>query len=543
VLRDGRVVAADADRDKVFVVDLGTREVVTYALEANDEPGRVIEDAEGRVHVVLRRGGKVATIDLVRKVVSRRAVCPAPRGIALETGQKRALVACEGGELVALPVDPEATPNEASLLARLDRDLRDVVVTPSRIFVSRLRSADVIELTPQLATVGRSKPASPRGQRTMQAMRMVAAPPGDPLGEPILVHEIARDPGRVSGTSTAPYYQGPATRPEMNGTECVAGSGPIVLTAVSRPGLDPRTARAPDLAAFPVDIAADAATIAIVAAGNGHTKSLPQVYTLDTRTASSSGSAALPCLPGARAHTVAGQAVAVAFRRPNALVVQSREPATLELLPEHVIIPLSSESREDTGHALFHSSSGSGVACASCHPEGGDDGQVWTLDQNGPMRTTSLRGTLRDTAPFHWRGDLPDFSTLTERVMTGRMNGPSLDPDQTGALEAWLYALPGPNSAPRSAAAERGRALFESEEVGCASCHSGPRFTSAGTLEIGSGGAVQIPSLVGVATHAPYFHTGCAPSLEHLGLCGGKVHQTSLDAARAADLVAYLETL
>ena len=64
VLSDGQTaVAADPDRDRVYVVDLTARAVsATVPLEAGDEPGRVIEDAAGRVHVALRRGGAVVTL-------------------------------------------------------------------------------------------------------------------------------------------------------------------------------------------------------------------------------------------------------------------------------------------------------------------------------------------------------------------------------------------------------------------------------------------------------------------------------------------------
>ena len=75
VLSDGQTaVAADPDRDRVYVVDLTARAVsATVPLEAGDEPGRVIEDAAGRVHVALRRGGAVVTFDPRQPVVTRRA--------------------------------------------------------------------------------------------------------------------------------------------------------------------------------------------------------------------------------------------------------------------------------------------------------------------------------------------------------------------------------------------------------------------------------------------------------------------------------------
>ena len=98
-------------------------------LQPGDEPGRVVEDGAGRVDVVLRRGGAVATIDpKSATVAARRAVCSAPRGIAYQAATdqltEQLQVACAGGELVALP----AAGGAATRTVMLDRDLRDVVV-------------------------------------------------------------------------------------------------------------------------------------------------------------------------------------------------------------------------------------------------------------------------------------------------------------------------------------------------------------------------------------------------------------------------------
>ena len=49
------VVAADPDRDQLYFVDAtGMSHLHTRALNAGDEPGRLVEDAAGRIHVVLR---------------------------------------------------------------------------------------------------------------------------------------------------------------------------------------------------------------------------------------------------------------------------------------------------------------------------------------------------------------------------------------------------------------------------------------------------------------------------------------------------------
>src|SRR5262245_60477598 len=55
---DGTVaVAADPDRDLIYVVDLTQMSITaTIPLVPHDEPGRVVIDESGRAHVALRRG-------------------------------------------------------------------------------------------------------------------------------------------------------------------------------------------------------------------------------------------------------------------------------------------------------------------------------------------------------------------------------------------------------------------------------------------------------------------------------------------------------
>ena len=97
------------------------------------------------------------------------------------------------------------------------------------------------------------------------------------------------------------------------------------------------------------------------------------------------------------------------------------------------------------------------------------------------------------------------------------------------------------------AAVERGKALFESEEVGCATCHNGPRLSNNTTVEIGKGKPTQVPSLLGIRYRAPFMHDGCASTLADRfdDACGGTAHGdvSQLDDAEIADLVAYMDSL
>ncbi|MCG8418953.1 MAG: hypothetical protein MJE77_13535 [Proteobacteria bacterium] len=221
-------------------------------------------------------------------------------------------------------------------------------------------------------------------------------------------------------------------------------------------------------------------------------------------------------------HHLEVQPIAVAVTRNNLTAIQSREPAELVLFTPGrpaptVRISLSNESKEDIGHKLFHMNSGAGIACASCHPEGGEDGRTWNFACIGPRRTQSLQFGLAGTAPFHWDGDMKDFSTLMNQVFVGRMSGGQPNNLQLSGMKAWLDTLrPAPRPAPtQPAAIARGQAIFLDAKVGCASCHSGPKLTNNVSVDVGTSGAFQVPSLIGLADRAPYMHHGCAKTLRN----------------------------
>ena len=179
-----------------------------------------------------------------------------------------------------------------------------------------------------------------------------------------------------------------------------------------------------------------------------------------------------------------GEPVAVAFRGEQ-IIIQSREPARLQLLSDPLtgkgaaLVPLSTDSRADTGLALFHMDTGPGLACASCHPEGMEDGRVWEFAGLGQRRTQNLGGGIIDTAPFHWGGDLADFPSLIHEVMESRMGSARPNRFQLAAFSKWVDTVPAVIPALADASAvERGRALFESAETACATCHAGARMTN-----------------------------------------------------------------
>ena len=240
------------------------------------------------------------------------------------------------------------------------------------------------------------------------------------------------------------------------------------------------------------------------------------------------------------------QAVAVAFDAMGRLVVQTRDPA---LVVNGVTVKLPGAVIADTGHELFHLGTFAGIACASCHPEGHEDGHTWRFANHGARRTQPLRGGILGTEPFHWAGDMANFTELAHQVFNSRMSGPSLKSEHVDALANWIDKLPQwkPVAAADVAAAERGRAIFNDTKTGCAGCHLGPQLTNNRTIAVGTGEPLQVPSLLGLGYRAPYLHNGCATTLEdRFGSCGGgDAHgvTSALSPSERADLVAYLGTL
>ena len=145
------------------------------------------------------------------------------------------------------------------------------------------------------------------------------------------------------------------------------------------------------------------------------------------------------------------------------------------------------------------------VACASCHPDGAQDGRVWQQPE-GLRKTTAFFG-LAHTHPLHWsadRDEVQDFEyTIQSKLMqgTGFLRG-KIQPkvgfhpveleEKTSGRSRELDALAvycnsfEPTQSPHAAGpgklseqAERGRVLFHDRTVGCAVCHNGPYYTDS----------------------------------------------------------------
>ncbi|MBX3246318.1 MAG: c-type cytochrome [Myxococcales bacterium] len=194
----------------------------------------------------------------------------------------------------------------------------------------------------------------------------------------------------------------------------------------------------------------------------------------------------------------------------------------------------------DVGHALFHDVPSSGVACASCHPEGRDDGLTWDFGE-GPRRTHSLVGGISSTAPFHWRGEIRSLAQVMTDTFERQMGGHRVSDAEVDALGAWLDALPAIATASDAAAATRGAEVFD--QAGCAVCHAGPLGTRREAAVVDAE-MLQVPLLTGVGQRAPYLHDGCAPTLHAVLVgCAGRAPHPGVEALHEAereDLIAFL---
>jgi mono/diheme cytochrome c family protein len=540
-------VASDPERDQVYIVDLTKNAVrTTVALQPGDEPGRLVEDAAGLVHVALRRGGAVVTIDPTMGVVSaRRDVCTAPRGIAFESTTGSLHVACAGGELVSLP----AAGGAITRTLTLDRDLRDVVVgAGGSLLVSTFRKAEMLVVGADGKIGSRHQPGSglvptligqPQNRTPSVAWRMVSL--DETTGTVVMLHQTG-----VTDTID----------PAAGGYAGIKGCGGIVQPGVTVLSPDdtssPTVAGGLGMVSLAVDVAVspDKSMIALAVAGNTSQQGPTLVEESVTQATQPPTPGACGFSGGTTGGSPQGQVVAVSYSQTGVLLAQTREPAAIWRNDTAFSIPLATDPRTDTGQAIFHVNAGGGLACASCHPEGGEDGRVWNFVCAGARRTQSIRGGISGTAPFHWDGSETNFSNLMNDVFTGRMAGPMLSEDQKSALQAWVDTIPAmPETAGLDAmAVARGKTLFDDAKVGCSTCHAGTLLTNNGTLDVGTGQPFQVPSLRGVSWRAPFMHNGCAKTLadRFSAACGGgdKHGVTStLSAAQLGDLETYLQSL
>jgi hypothetical protein len=503
------------------------------------------EDAAGRIHISLRDSGELLT--LPERL--RRPICAEPRGVAWDPAGDLVHVGCATGELVSVP----AAGGEPVRSLRIARDLRDVIVRDGGLVVTTFRTAEMIDLDTQGAIVSR---------RTPPTTRRLDLPPVCIVGPCVLLAEqdgkidalpavawrtIALSDGRLLMS----HQRKVDIKLELFGGGYHGSCGRPVESAITvvAPGEAPHAVAPYITSALPVDVAAspDGGSLAFVAAGAQTVQVIPTTLLVmpdDNECGTIDHSAV------AVHNDSLGTPTSIAYTPDGDLVTYYPEMPALVIRTAGVArtVRLTGDIGYDAGRAMFHQQAGVGIACASCHPEGRDDGQVWTFRELGPRRTQSLAGGILDRAPYHWGGDMVDLATLMADVFTQRMAGGEITRSQRLSLGPWLEGIRAPSGVVVDAAmVERGGTLFNAEATQCTTCHAGPLRTNNRMVDVGTGGVFKVPSLLGVGARAPFLHDGCAPTLlDRFGTCGGgDLHgrTSQLTAAELADMAAYLESI
>ena len=499
---DGRAVVADPDRDMIHVVDLDAAAVQhTIALEPGESPARIALGSEGLAHVVLRGGRGVVTVDINGGTLVRRVeLCPDPRGIAFDDSDASLRVACADGRLFHLDEAAGTVIN-----ARVyEPDLRDVTIVDGVVWTSTFRSATVISETGD---------------------RMVPPPSFDVfgvVGEPRVAWRTWRDhDGRLAMLHQVASNEAITLDPDADDDGGVYGGGPdesclpglsdVALSVVDG-DTDLFTTRVPE-AALSVDVAFAPGTNMFALAMPGAEAGESTVHV----TFPFSGCFSEGETDGEDEDH--GQVTSVRYDEEGRLIMFSREPARVLIQGDYgrgavESIDLPGESVFDTGHEIFHRSTESGLSCASCHPEGGDDGHTWLFAELGPRRTQPLDIGLEGTEPFHWDGDMEDMDVLMGEVLAHRMGGSRHSDARRESFKSWLFAQHRP---PAGAGLDdptlvsRGQELFGA--YGCARCHDGPGLGGTLTAEV-AGEPLQVPVLNRVSLRAPFMHDGRSATLE-----------------------------
>jgi hypothetical protein len=229
------------------------------------------------------------------------------------------------------------------------------------------------------------------------------------------------------------------------------------------------------------------------------------------------------------------------------------------------------------------------VACSSCHPDGLTDGRVWQ-NPEGLRKTPHFFG-MAHTHPLHWSADRDEVQDFEYTIRSKLMRGPGLVPgpikpkppfkpvelEETMAgrskdldalaiycnsFEATMLSPHIPAPGKLSESGDRGKRLFHSKEVGCATCHSGPYYTDS-SLEkpfklhdIGTGTddptekmgpKYDTPSLLYIYRTAPYLHHGKAATLQDVLTTSNKEDKhgktSHLKKEEIDDLVEFLRSL
>ena len=245
---------------------------------------------------------------------------------------------------------------------------------------------------------------------------------------------------------------------------------------------------------------------------------------------------------GPRGLDVIGAKVYVAAYFSDAIALVDMES---KLYDKVTVIPLGPEPEltlQRRGEMNFHDADicfQQWQSCASCHPNVRVDGLNWDLLNDGigtPKNVKSLllcyetppamSAAVRMTAEEATRAGI-------ERIQFAVPPAADQVPESLDAYLKTLKPVPSPHlvDGKLSESAERGKLLFFTEKVGCATCHPAPLYTDLQMHDVGSSVPYDrrvdfdTPTLVESLAHRSFMHDGHYTTIKDLfvtGKHGGK---------------------
>jgi DNA-binding beta-propeller fold protein YncE len=593
-----RTVALVADEDdrSIHVVDVARRVEIGVTPLA-EKPEQILVARDGRVLVTLRDASQILALEAAgprEATLKARCTVPTPVDpVALAATPDGASFVLTSGWAHAVSV-LRASDLAVARTSDVPREPRAVVVSEDgkRAFVSHVLGAgmSVIDLaTGQVSAVdaagreeSRFDSTPPRivgGRRVPDATFRRSSGQGFALamiGGMIVEPHVLVDPGQIEERSGG-YGEGVAGPPHIPDLLMVdeATGAPVPVDRARQADVEALFVRDSRLhevppCLLPRAVAANTAdgTLLVTCLGSD----LLLQFAVDTPAGETVASER-------HRWEVAAGPTGVAYDPAGQAVVWSKFDGVVDFVPlpvgsmeERIAHPLEPVARlalsrpaglvagDDValGRRLFHASTDpriarDGRACASCHPDGRDDGLTWSTP-DGPRQTPVLAGRLAKTAPYAWSGTNKDFAEHLKNTFQ-RLGGHGVTPREVDALEAYCNAMAAPAPARASdAEVARGKAIFESRDAACSGCHAsddGARFTDDKHHDVHSAAKADrypefdTPSLLDVGGTAPYFHDGRYATLEALlaGTDGTMGHTAQLSPADRDALVAYLRSL
>lgn len=570
------LLVTDEDNGTLVVMDTATRTVrARHVLHGRPVAAAVLDD--GRVFVVDREGDCLRTLRLDERGTTLRegprvAVAPDPVGLAVSPDHHTLFVA--SGASAKLTVLDADTLRARRVLATA-REPRAMAFSPdgARLYVSHTVGAALSVVDLEHLGVRQIPLPAPRQRALFDARRpRMAADRSEPVERNARALSRALAVSRDRRRLFVPHVveatiqsTEPGVESEGYGSSQHASLSPPVVPSVAvldmvtetwRPAQeDLRGGAIPAPFADPTAVAVRPTDGKLMVVGRG-TRTLSELE------------------PSAPDPALSGRTMALSYcDGPNGLAVAQDGTAWVFCQFDHEVQAVSMRAADATGRVsvgadplaadvsvgrrLFHRAdmaeiSRVGFSCETCHPDGRDDGNVWS-SPDGVRQTPFLAGRLEGTAPYNWLGASATLESNMQQTMR-RLQGTGLDRTMLASLRAYLVGgLRAPSSALQnvdSHTIERGQRVFA--QAGCPTCHNPDQgFVDGHTHDVGLRNATDrsvafdTPSLRFVGLTAPYGHDGRYSTLGQM--LTARDHRMSPGVELAGDdlaaLTDYLQTL